>query len=1018
VRKVAFLVGNDTFPKDSSIPPLRFTQNDARELAEVLEDRETCGFETRLYLNRPSQEVLTDLDQISGELGQDDTLLFYYSGHGKLRGNELCLVSNETIITSLGATSIRARLVLEYLQGSLARRRILILDCCYSGAIASIYRAASSKSAVDGLAHSFSSYILTASTSIELAEEREKDGHGFFTKALIDCLREGPKESVTVDDWYEYAYRRLKVVANQTPLKWGLQEGPSFEIGNFKAKHERQRQLERERLERERQSERERLERERQLERERLISTARVRLGAYVALGELTEEHVEEAVALLKRDEARLFPRDRMYRDDLIRFSKGEASFLEVFGEGHILRSEPAPEPPEDEVSPPITSPEAPVVNAPLTLSEPTAIDQPVPPPEPAVAAAPIPPEPPALDQPVTPRRLTMRKVAFLVANGTFPNDSSIPPLRFTQNDATDLAEILGDKDTCGFETKPYLNELSSSILGDFEETTLELTKDDTILFYYSGHGIMSPENDLCLASKETKRSRLSATSIEAERVLKFLQRSHAKRRVLILDCCHSGAIGSIFKRGDTDSSLAALAHSFGTYILTASTAIQKAEEREKEEGNENRKGNGVFTKALIDCLREGTNETVTVVDLYQYAFKRLRESSTQTPRILGEQEGLPIKIGDFRQRLARSRQHELEQLISTARDKFMPYVGLGDLSEADVEEAVALLQRDEAKLNPRNRRYRDDIVRCLKGQMRVLSVFWVEHSLRSELDQKPPENEVSPPVTPPKAPGVKTPLTLYEPPAVDQPVTPPEPAVAPAPIPPEPPAVDQPVTPPEPAVAPAPIPPEPSIFDPPVMPSAPEVMPSMDGGGELSEAKKSIFAFSTKKALFIISLLAISGLIIAFFAITPRSQSPSAFPLQADIINSKDPLQVKVLGAIYTVADRKLQVDLKISNLGRWPVRLGEFQSAGVRFLNPDVYTTKTKYPENFVADHGLSLSDNAPIAPGETRDITIIVQDDRQSDRLSYDVNKSPPSLLYFFTASGERYEVDIGGFVRPRS
>jgi hypothetical protein len=34
---------------------LHFSQNDARELAEVLEDPETCGFETRLYLNRRSR---------------------------------------------------------------------------------------------------------------------------------------------------------------------------------------------------------------------------------------------------------------------------------------------------------------------------------------------------------------------------------------------------------------------------------------------------------------------------------------------------------------------------------------------------------------------------------------------------------------------------------------------------------------------------------------------------------------------------------------------------------------------------------------------------------------------------------------------------------------------------------------------------------------------------------------------------------------------------------------------------
>jgi uncharacterized caspase-like protein len=393
MRKVAFLVGNDTSPKGSPPAPLRFTQNDAREFAEVLKDPETCGFETRLYLNPSSQEVLSDLDQISGELGQDDTLLFYYSGHGKLRGNELCLVSNETTATSLGATSIKAQVVLEYLQASHANRRILILDCCHSGAIGQNYKGGDSESTLAGLAHGFGSYILTASTTIEAAEEREEGGHGVFTKVLIDCLREGPKERITINDLYEYAHSRLKISANQTPLFWALkQEGTPVEIGNYQAKHERQRQQERERLERERQLERERLERERQQEREQLISTARVRLGAYVALRELTEEQVEEAVALLKRDEARLFPRDRRYRDNLIRFSSGEISFVELIEAGPFLRPEPAPQPPEDEVSPPITPPE--VLGAGSTST----------PPEPVVVEGPVLlAEPPVVDQPVTP---------------------------------------------------------------------------------------------------------------------------------------------------------------------------------------------------------------------------------------------------------------------------------------------------------------------------------------------------------------------------------------------------------------------------------------------------------------------------------------------------------------------------------------------------------------------------------------------------------------------------------------
>lgn len=218
---------------------------------------------------------------------------------------------------------------------------------------------------------------------------------------------------------------------------------------------------------------------------------------------------------------------------------------------------------------------------------------------------------------------------------------------------------------------------------------------------------------------------------------------------------------------------------------------------------------------------------------------------------------------------------------------------------------------------------------------------------------------------------------------------------------------------PPEPEPAAASIASGPQIINPPVSPNIPDALPVTGGGGNLREPKKSFFGVSTAKAIFIFSLLATGGSIIGFYAIITPSQRPNEIPLLGEVVKSGDPLEVKVLGAIYTVPDRKLQVNLVITNRGKEPVKLGEFQSAGLRFLNPEVYMSKINYPENLVAGHGLSLSDNAPIQPGETRVITFFVQDNRQSDRLSYDVNKSPPSLLYFFTPSGYRYEVDIGGF-----
>ena len=116
----------------------------------------------------------------------------------------------------------------------------------------------------------------------------------------------------------------------------------------------------------------------------------------------------------------------------------------------------------------------------------------------------------------------------------------------------------------------------------------------------------------------------------------------------------------------------------------------------------------------------------------------------------------------------------------------------------------------------------------------------------------------------------------------------------------------------------------------------------------------------------------------------------------------------------------RELVANFKITNNGKEPLRIGEFNTAGLRFLNPDVYTSKVEYPDYLLADRGLSLSDNSPIAPGETRDIAVTIQDARwDPERLSglaYDVDSSFAGVLFFFSPSGARYPMEVGGPVIP--
>jgi methane/ammonia monooxygenase subunit B len=174
------------------------------------------------------------------------------------------------------------------------------------------------------------------------------------------------------------------------------------------------------------------------------------------------------------------------------------------------------------------------------------------------------------------------------------------------------------------------------------------------------------------------------------------------------------------------------------------------------------------------------------------------------------------------------------------------------------------------------------------------------------------------------------------------------------------------------------------------------------------------------------ITLVAVLLIVIIFYAITV-SQYPNTIPLQAGdfhniqaIDEPPSPVKIKFLGGTYKVPGRELVANFKITNTGKEPLRVGEFNTAGIRFLNPEVYNAKVEYPEYLLAERGLSVSDPTPLQPGETRDLTISIQDARwDTERLSglaYDVDSSFAGMLFFFSPSGERFPVEVSGAVIP--
>jgi len=133
----------------------------------------------------------------------------------------------------------------------------------------------------------------------------------------------------------------------------------------------------------------------------------------------------------------------------------------------------------------------------------------------------------------------------------------------------------------------------------------------DVALLYFSGHGIVSNLGGYLV----TPDARKHDEGVAMQDVLTLAINSRIYEIVIILDCCDSGAFGSIPMLNSIN------AHAFlreGISVLTASRSGQPS----IESG-----GNGVFTALICDALKGGAADivgNVTVASVYAFVDQLL----------------------------------------------------------------------------------------------------------------------------------------------------------------------------------------------------------------------------------------------------------------------------------------------------------------------------------------------------------------------------------------------------------
>ena len=237
--------------------------------------------------------------------------------------------------------------------------------------------------------------------------------------------------------------------------------------------------------------------------------------------------------------------------------------------------------------------------------------------------------------------------------------DERLPALRYSSVDCQGLADALVDA-THKFAQKQVIihHEFApqlpnaGNVRASLKQITTAAKPQDTVLFYFSGHGMLEPLSQqavLCLA--DTHKDNLLDTGLCLPEVLQLLENCAAHQQLVWLDACHSGGMTLWGARAETAGEpqlnptsqlVKALqqraAKSKGFYAMLSCDRGQQSWEFSEL-------GHGVFTYFLMRGLRGEAADSQGAIEadgLYRYVYHQTLQyidKTNQQLRLINQQK-------------------------------------------------------------------------------------------------------------------------------------------------------------------------------------------------------------------------------------------------------------------------------------------------------------------------------------------------------------------------------------------
>lgn len=218
---------------------------------------------------------------------------------------------------------------------------------------------------------------------------------------------------------------------------------------------------------------------------------------------------------------------------------------------------------------------------------------------------------------------------AVVVGTGTHAPGSALPDIPAVTATVAAVRDTL--RDQCAMDESHIVTVTDPASPRPFLATVgrAAAQAEDVLLLYYIGHGLVSLENELFLATGATtdQEAMLPVEALPFAAVRRVLSASRARYVVVVLDCCFSGRASGVF--GTAVASAFELTNVHGSYLLSATSPTGQALAPEGERYT-------AFSGALVEFLRGGSPAApreLTLDDAYGHLERALPARGAPAPQ-------------------------------------------------------------------------------------------------------------------------------------------------------------------------------------------------------------------------------------------------------------------------------------------------------------------------------------------------------------------------------------------------